>query len=53
MVGLAPELTDGGWLHSDGSFAGIRGVIVTGVPLDDAMVDVLAASIWALSHTGA
>lgn len=69
VAGLAPDLTDGGWLHSDGSFAGIRGVIVSGVPqpkevaapmlpyggvpLDDAMVDNLAAYIWALSHTGA
>ena len=69
VAGLAPNLTDGGWLHSDGTFAGIRGVIVTGVPqpkevaapmlpyggmpLDDVMVDNLAAYIWALSHMGA
>lgn len=65
--GLGPDLTDGIWLHSDGTFQAIRDMIVAGVPqpkeaaapmlpfggaqLDDAMVDNLAAYIWAVSHT--
>jgi mono/diheme cytochrome c family protein len=30
----APDLTDGEWIHCDGSVAGIRQVLVTGVPKD-------------------
>lgn len=64
--GLGPNLMDGTWLHSDGSFEAIKNQIVTGVPqpkevaapmlplggtqIDDAMVANLAAYIWAVSH---
>lgn len=30
--GRGPDLTDSSWLHCDGSIAGIRGVLLTGVP---------------------
>ncbi len=65
---LGPNLTDGTWLHSDGSFESIKTQIVNGVPqpkeaagpmlprggtaIDDAMVANLAAYIWAISHKG-
>lgn len=31
ITGLGPDLTDGSWLHGDGSMAFIRGIIRTGV----------------------
>ncbi len=68
VAGLGPDLTDATWLHSDGSFEGLRTQIVDGVPqpkevaapmlprggtmIDDAMVDNLAAYLWAVSHKG-
>jgi mono/diheme cytochrome c family protein len=69
MPGLGANLTDGTWLHSDGSFEAIENQIRTGVPqpteaaapmppmggaqLDDATIANLAAYIWAISHKGA
>lgn len=67
VTGLGPNLLDGTWLHSDGSYDSIKTQIVNGVPqpkeaaapmlpfggaqIDDAMVSNLAAYIWAVSHT--
>jgi glucose/arabinose dehydrogenase/mono/diheme cytochrome c family protein len=63
---LGPNLTDGKWLWSDGSLAGIAKSIAAGVPhpkeyrapmpalggaqLNDAQVSALAAYIWGASH---
>jgi mono/diheme cytochrome c family protein len=63
---LGPSLTDQQWLWSDGSVAGIRQSIVTGVAkpkrfrapmpakggatLTDDQVSALAAYVWGLSH---
>jgi disulfide bond formation protein DsbB len=68
VTALGPNLTDGIWLHSDGSFEAIKTQIVNGVPqpkeaagpmlprggtaIDDTMVANLAAYIWAISHQG-
>ena len=61
-----PDLTSGRWLWSDGSLAGIRKTIASGVPapkqsigamppmggakLSDADVSAVAAYVWALGH---
>ncbi len=63
---LGPDLTDGTWLWSDGSLAGIRRTIEQGVAaprqyrspmpalgggtLDDAQLSALAAFVWGLSQ---
>lgn len=68
VMSLGPNLTDGTWLHSDGSYPALVTLINTGVPqpkesagpmlprggtnIDDAMVANLAAYIWAISHKG-
>ncbi len=69
VTALAPDLTDGNWLHSDGTFESLKALIISGVPqpkesagpmlprggtsIDDTMVANLAAYIWAISHKGA
>jgi len=68
VMSLGPNLTDGTWLHSDGSYPALVNLIVTGVPqpkesagpmlprggtaIDDTMVANLAAYLWAISHKG-
>ena len=62
--GLAPDLTDGTWLHGDGSYAFIARTVTTGVPkpmqaaapmlpkggaaLSDAQVRAVAAYVYSL-----
>lgn len=65
---LGPDLTDTTWLNGDSSFAGIRGVIASGVAtprqfsvampaytgmLDDSDLTRLAAYVYTLSHPAA
>jgi mono/diheme cytochrome c family protein len=65
---LGPDLTDTTWLNGDSSFAGIRGVIASGVAtprqfsvampayagmLDDSDMTRLAAYVYTLSHPAA
>jgi mono/diheme cytochrome c family protein len=65
MPGMGPDLTDGKWLHSDGSLAAIEATIKTGVPkpkassvvmppgggvpLDSVRVRAVAAYVWSLN----
>ncbi|MHB1193676.1 MAG: c-type cytochrome [Longimicrobiales bacterium] len=69
VTALGPDLTDGSWLHSDGTFESLKTQIVNGVPqpkesagpmlprggttIDDTVVANLAAYLWAISHKGA
>jgi mono/diheme cytochrome c family protein len=64
--GIAPDLTDGKWLHGDGSYAAILRTVENGVPdpkenpdpmppmggarLTPAQVRAVAAYVYALSH---
>jgi mono/diheme cytochrome c family protein len=65
---IAPDLTKGEWMWSDGSLAGVKKSIVEGVAtpkafnapmpplggarLSDAEVDAVAAYVWAVGHSG-
>ena len=65
-TGLAPNLTDDKWLHSDGSYPAIVNQIKIGVPkpkeamipmlpkggsqINDAQIGEVAAYVWSLSH---
>lgn len=66
LKGLGPDLTDGAWLHGDGSIAFLKTIIRTGVakpkqssaamppyggtPLKPEHLDAVAAYIHSLSH---
>lgn len=65
MPGMGPDLTDGKWLHGDGSLAAIEATIKTGVPkpkvsstvmppgggvpLDSLRLRAVAAYVWSLN----
>jgi mono/diheme cytochrome c family protein len=65
-TGVGPDLTSGKWLWSDGSLAGIKGTITTGVPipkqsigamppkggaqLSPEDVSAVAAYVWSIGH---
>ena len=67
VTGLGPDLTDGSWLHGDGSMAFIRGIIRTGVtkpkksaavmppyggsPLSPGQLEAIAAYVHSLNAT--
>lgn len=65
-AGLAPDLTDAKWLHGDGSYAFIVGIVEKGIPkpkeavapmvargganLNAAQIRAVAAYVYSLSH---
>lgn len=65
---LAPNLTDGEWINTDGSYEGIVGVVTNGVPqpkehpapmppkggsaITDDQVRAVAAYVYSISHSG-
>ncbi len=65
---LAPDLTDGQWINTDGTYEGIVNLVLTGVPepkehpgimlpkggstISDEEVRAVAAYVWTLSHRG-
>jgi cbb3-type cytochrome c oxidase subunit III len=69
VQGIGPNLTDGAWLHGDGSLEFLRTVIRTGVakpkaggammppfggtPLSAEQLDAVAAYVYSLSHPSA
>ena len=64
--GVGPDLTDGKWLHGDGSLAFVEALVKTGVPkpkqspapmlpmggaqLSEAQVKAVAAYVWSLNR---
>ncbi len=66
LAGLGADLTDATWLHNDGSWQGIHGTVVAGVPKPDnaaapmlpmggsqltpEQVDAVSAYVYSLSH---
>lgn len=66
VMGLGPDLTDKEWLHGDGSFEFIKGIVKTGVPkpkksgaimpplggssLKPDQMHAVAAYVYSLSH---
>jgi mono/diheme cytochrome c family protein len=68
-TGLAPNLADATWLHSDGSYKAIAAQVKAGVPqpkvsmipmlpkggsaITDEQINQVSAYVWSLSHPGA